>query len=440
MANNPALLPLSALCGKYELGEEIGRGQYGVILRCTERATGRQFACKVVTGRPNAIDGAMREVRAFSALRDRKSCHVVGLRDAYYESVDGPESLYMVLDLATGGDLLTQIEKRGRIPEREARHIFQDIVMSVRDCHAARIVHRDIKPENVLLFPREHRASAAMVGAAADLANEDRSGATAGAFYGLSGYEARLTDFGICMRLINGRQLTGYAGSFPYEAPEVLALEPYDFAADVWSLGVTLYAMLSGRWPTFANNRRVLDEGKDFDLSSWLMVSHKAKMLIKRMLAVKPQDRPTVDEILEDPWFSRYYHISVPYPQSQSARERILVPVATSSSKAAATSADIHATAANNMQETPATSAATTTTSTPTATSNSATTTEDSSSNIAISIGARAKYLAASSCHCLAVRVLRRNQWRRHAAAASPKGSPKGLSRCGSQRGASGRC
>ncbi|CAI5999117.1 unnamed protein product [Closterium sp. NIES-64] len=170
------------------------------------------------------------------------------------------------MELCTGGDLLELIQKRpgALLSEAESRHVFTSVARAVKQCHASSIVHRDIKPENILLCPiqKANASSAAAVAAASD----DVSFA----------YTAKLADFGLAVDVPWWQQIRGYAGSKPYEAPEVMA-------------GV-------------AGGKRVLDEKVDFASNDWKKVSGDAKDLIRRMLRVDVNERFTIDKVLAHPW------------------------------------------------------------------------------------------------------------------------------------------
>lgn len=298
---------------KYTLGEELGRGQYGIVYRCTDRVTGRQFACKAVAGsNKKAVEEAISEVRVLSSL---KSCsNIVTLEDVYQDQ--DTKDLYMIMELAPGGDMLSRLERKGRLSEFEARKLFWDVVRGVKQCHENGVIHRDIKPDNILLYP--YRRITNILGS--PYSNVSSS----------APFAAKLTDFGISMPLQPREVIRGYAGSFPYEAPEVMAGEVYDFSADVWSLGVTLYAMLSGRWPNFENGLRRFDEKKDWDFTCWLVVSSRAKNLIRRMLVKDFADRPSLDQILSDPWFVGFPQTTKVNPTpSVTSDEQKTVPVTT---------------------------------------------------------------------------------------------------------------
>ncbi|CAI5472292.1 unnamed protein product [Closterium sp. Yama58-4] len=226
------LTPSSELSSRYTLKEFLGEGQYGTVWRCEKRATGEHFALKYIDltkCSSRARRAALGEVEILQKIRDSGfSDSVVSLSDVYGDK----DSLYLVMELCTGGDLLELIQKRpgAFLSEAESHHVFMS-----------------------------------------------------------------LADFGLAVDVPWWQQIRGYAGSKPYEAPEVMAGIAYDESADIWSLGVTLYAMLSGKWPLFRGGKRVLDDKVDFASDDW-------KDLIRRMLRVDVNERFTIDEVLAHPW------------------------------------------------------------------------------------------------------------------------------------------
>ena len=119
----------------------------------------------------------------------------------------------------------------------------------------------------------------------------------------------KLSDFGLAVHLPAGssRCASGDVGSAPYMAPETFSALRYDARADVWSLGVLLYAMLAQRWPFRARTvrdlrQRVLSCQLDLTSAPWGGVSGAAKDLIGRMLVVSPRQRISSNELLRHPW------------------------------------------------------------------------------------------------------------------------------------------
>eukprot|EP00475_Leptophrys_vorax_P029574 TRINITY_DN4357_c0_g1_i1.p1 TRINITY_DN4357_c0_g1~~TRINITY_DN4357_c0_g1_i1.p1 ORF type:complete len:473 (-),score=-3.19 TRINITY_DN4357_c0_g1_i1:360-1778(-) len=292
------VLPSSKLRARFVPVEVLGKGQYGVVWRCEEAATGRQFACKRISRaacRGKAWANALREVEVMMALRG-KGENLLSLEAAYADK----DNLYLVMELAEGGDLLAHIQRQGRMGEDESRDVFASVVMGVKQCHDNNVIHRDLKPENILFCVDQSAA------AAAKTTTETTTLATK-ASLAPAKFIPKIGDFGLSLILPRWQQVIGYAGSFPYEAPEVLANEPYDESADVFSLGVLLYAMLSGTWPLFQNNVRELEEPGDWRTPCWADVSEEAKNLIRWMLSPDPLMRPTVDRILRHPWFAPFW-------------------------------------------------------------------------------------------------------------------------------------
>ncbi|CAI5472662.1 unnamed protein product [Closterium sp. Yama58-4] len=292
----------SELARRCIFSDLLGEGQSGRVWRCVDRATGEAFACKQVNKRglsPAAEADLQREITLLIILQG----HPNMLRlDSLYEDA---KAVYILTELCDGGDLFGLLAEHPRgLDERTVARIFAQVARAVQWCHDHRVVHRDIKPENILISRRQS--------ALPDTADADAAAAAAGE----AEYDVRLGDFGLAYQLPRDKCIVGLAGSAPYEAPEVLARAPYGCEADVWSLGVLLYALLSASWPAFRAGEQKLVPAEDFGYFPWRKnaradggkreVSWAAKDLICRMMTVDPQERIDIDGILEHPWLVRY--------------------------------------------------------------------------------------------------------------------------------------
>ena len=270
---------------EYDLLDIVGRGAFGVVWRCSERRTGRLFACKMLQKNVINSRSIIAEVQQIAQLSHHRNVVRV------FGSYESNEWVFVVMELCSEGDLLSFVNERRGLDEATAATLFRDIVLGVDFCHRNHLLHRDIKPENILLSRvRDSRT-------------------------GNQRLVAKVGDFGLARRLCKGNRMVGYAGSYPYVAPEIMAHESYDWSADVWSLGVLLYSVLAGYVPDF---RRVkvaqkpvhfFDHFTAFNSHPWRSVSPAAKSLITKMLSPRPDNRPSTAEILSDPWLNQGFSL-----------------------------------------------------------------------------------------------------------------------------------
>ncbi|RYR51138.1 hypothetical protein Ahy_A06g026185 isoform A [Arachis hypogaea] len=258
----------------YRLERELGRGQFGVTYLCTEKATGRQYACKSIARRKvtrkNEMDDVKREIMILQHLTGQPN--IVEFKGAYEDR----QHVHLVMELCRGGELFDRIIARGSYSEREAASICRQIVNVVHVCHFMGVMHRDLKPENFLLVSRDHNAP------------------------------LKATDFGLSVFIEEDKVYKEIVGSAYYVAPEVLKRN-YGKEIDVWSAGVILYILLSGVPPFWGETeKQIFDailEGKlDLESAPWPSISAAAKDLIRKMLAYEPKKRITASAALEHPW------------------------------------------------------------------------------------------------------------------------------------------
>jgi serine/threonine protein kinase len=209
------------VAGRYRLVRELGRGGMGVVWLASDELVGRQVAVKEL--RPPAMladDERDKYVRrALQEARSAARIHHPGAVTLYdvLPATDGDDAVYLIMELVEGPTLADLIQQRGRLPEAEVAKLGLQLVAVVEAAHALGIVHRDIKPSNILIAP---------------------------------GPQVKLTDFGIAHTLGDPRLThTGVMGTQAYLAPELFEAAPINPAADVWSLGATLFAAADGRAP-----------------------------------------------------------------------------------------------------------------------------------------------------------------------------------------------
>ena len=214
-------LPGDVLGGKYRIVGKLGEGGVGVVYEAEHLKLDQRVAIKMLHPRfaciPASVKRFEREARATSRLR---SPHVAAVLDVD-ELPDGTP--FMVMELLTGTDLTGVLRERGKLPVTEAVDLVLQACLAMSAAHALGIVHRDLKPSN--LFVAEEGNIARL----------------------------KVVDFGISKSLVDDDDLTmteTSLGTPAYMSPEqIRSAKHVDARADVWSLGVILYRLLSGKLP-----------------------------------------------------------------------------------------------------------------------------------------------------------------------------------------------
>ncbi|MEV0450129.1 serine/threonine-protein kinase [Streptomyces sp. NPDC050600] len=210
---------MTVVAGRYRLLDVLGEGGMGTVWRARDEVLGREVAVKEVRA-PAGLPAEDRE-RLYARLeREAWAAARVSHRSAVtvYDVVTEDGRPWIVMELVRGLTLAETLEAEGPLPPRRAAHIGADVLAALRAAHEAGVLHRDVKPANVLL------------------ANDGR---------------VVLTDFGIAaVAGTSPLTMTGeLIGSPEYLAPERAMGRTPGLAADLWSLGVLLYAAVEGASP-----------------------------------------------------------------------------------------------------------------------------------------------------------------------------------------------
>ena len=262
----------------YELKEVIGKGKFGVVNLGIHKKTQQQVAVKIIN--KDSIKTAEDKELVRIEIGILKLCHhpnVVRLLD----HLENEDYIFIVTEYIEGGTLGQYFKKKNfNFSERQASSIMIQIASGVKYLHTYGIVHRDLKPDNIMITQQ----------------NE----------FGV----IKIMDFGLSKIVSTQEKMVDGYGTLSYVAPEVLLRTPYNKEVDIWSMGVILFYMLCGHLPFKGNKEviiaeKIVNDDLEFDEDEWEVRSKKVRDLITSCLKKEPEERITIDEFLNHPWFKK---------------------------------------------------------------------------------------------------------------------------------------
>ncbi|XP_062367963.1 serine/threonine-protein kinase pim-1-like [Cinclus cinclus] len=261
---------------RYQLGSLLGRGGFGSVWAATRLSDGAPVAIKRVPRNrvrhwgelPDGTSAPMEIV-----LLDKVSTGFPGVVQLL-EWLELPSEILMVLERPERcQDLRHFIRARGFLSEEVARQLFRQVLEAVQHCTSCGVLHRDVKPENILV----------------DLASG----------------QAKLIDFG-CGTYLQDTAYTHFAGTRSYSPPEWTRFGwYYGKPATIWSLGILLHQMVCGKHP-FRRGRNI---SWNHQLSLPQRLSQDCQDLIKRCLSMLDIERPSLEDLLCDPWMQQIHEV-----------------------------------------------------------------------------------------------------------------------------------
>ena len=266
---NKIFIPSSTRIKDYEIINTIKNGDSSTVFLAKDLRHNEMVAIKVVSMMSLKADTQkelfQREINAMYCLKHES---IVSLLDFFWDD----NYYYIVMEYCKGGNLADYIIKNGPITDETAQIIFKQIVDAVNFCHKNQVAHRDLKPNNILFtdFPN-----------------------------------LKISDFGFCGIINDNTMMNTQNNQMPmYKAPECLCKIKYDGkAADLWSMGVVLYVLMTGKSPWNIRNHSILT--RQILSASYRIPSTVPKLcadLIAKLLKINPKERLNTSSIYAHQW------------------------------------------------------------------------------------------------------------------------------------------
>lgn len=253
----------------YKIHEKIGKGAFSSIYRAFDEKEQKNVAIKVI--KKQRVMKIMKQIRLeISLLHSLDHPNIV----TCFGSFEDKKYLYIILEYCEKGDL-SELLKANVFSEQDVHFYFSHLVSALKYLHTKQIIHRDIKPKNILV------------------SNDNI---------------LKLTDFGFAKHSNAIDMNKTICGSPLYMAPEILSSSPYSTVSDLWSIGIVLFEMISGRTPYYAENiddlQKNIQCASQFDLIDALSISNSCKQLLFQLLDMNQSSRLSWEEFFQHTWIT----------------------------------------------------------------------------------------------------------------------------------------
>lgn len=250
---------------KYEL---LGKGAYSNVFKGYHKVTKDPVAIKEIDIMKNSknIDRFHKEIEIMEKTDNINIIKII-------TSIENKDYIFIIMEYCEKGDLRHFLKKRA-LKEHNVKNLMIQLVSGMQYMYNNNIYHRDLKPQNILI---------------------DKY------------YNLKITDFGLAKDDDENPLFETICGSPMYMAPEIMKYKKYDKKADLWSLGIIFYELLTGTTPFTANNHMELLENietKKIYFPSHIKISHDARDLLIGLLNKNSKERITWNQLFNHPWLS----------------------------------------------------------------------------------------------------------------------------------------
>ena len=252
----------------------LGKGSFGQVSLVKNKTNGVIRAMKAIKKKDSENNNDKAILNEINILKKIDHPNIVKI----FEFFITKEYYYILMEYCEGGELYDLINSND-FSELQTAYIMYQIFSAINYCHKIKIIHRDIKPENILIYKIENNL-----------------------------HRIKICDFGTSQIFHKGDIQDRIIGSLYYIAPEVLQ-KNYNFKCDLWSCGVVMYILLTGKVPFEGNNNKTVYKKilfNDYNKKNLVICSDNAIDLISKLLDKDPNKRINAEDVLNHKFFDTY--------------------------------------------------------------------------------------------------------------------------------------
>ncbi|KAJ5644967.1 Serine/threonine-protein kinase PKH2 [Penicillium longicatenatum] len=274
----------------FSFGNTLGEGSYSTVVFATDRQTLKDYAIKILDKRHIIKEKKVKYVNIEKDTLNRLTDHP-GVVRLYYTFQD-ERSLYFVLDLCKGGELLGVLKRMSTFDEECTRFYGAQILDAIDYMHKCGVIHRDLKPENVLLDHQMH-IKITDFGTAKILKPSQRPNDSVNSIPQMDSTE-----------IPEDERASSFVGTAEYVSPELLTDKNACKASDLWAFGCIIYQLLAGRPPFKAGNEyQTFQKIVALDYEFPIGFPAVARDLVERLLVLDPAQRLQIEHIKNHEFF-----------------------------------------------------------------------------------------------------------------------------------------
>jgi calcium-dependent protein kinase len=276
----------------YEKVGYIGEGSYGTVLKVKPKYLNEERAMKIIKKANSYYNVSESEIyNEIKILKSLDHPNIIKIHEFFSDNIN----FYIITELFEEGDLYSKIRKFSFFSERVVKNIMKQILSAVSYLHSKHIIHGDLKLENILIDSSAYRAINRDAKINSNKENYEEY------------FDIKVIDFGCSKIFTKDEKYNDIIGTTYYMAPEV-SINEYDEKSDLWSCGVIMYILLSGKAPFEGADDEELTKNLQkgefhFKYDAFKNVSSHAKELIQKLLRVDTKTRISARQAQRHAWF-----------------------------------------------------------------------------------------------------------------------------------------